>query len=192
MPDMEMSFRLSPQQEEFRDTARKFAREVLVDVALQCESTGEPVSAAVRRQMGELGFLGINIPEEYGGLGVGKVDSLIILEELAKISPASAFPVFESNCGPTQTLLYAAPEWLKKKVLPQVCSGDYMVSVAMSEPDTGTAMTDLTTRAVRKGDKLVINGTKRWCSGAGYSEGYVLYCRLEDKPGGAGVGAVFF
>lgn len=192
MPDTEMSFRLSPQQEEFRDTARKFAREVLADVAVQCERTGAPVSAEVRRQMGKLGFLGVNIPEEYGGLGVGKVDSLIVLEELAKISPASAFPVFESNCGPTQTLLYAAPDWIKKKILPQVCSGDYMVSVAMSEPDTGTAMTDLTTRAVRKGDKLIINGTKRWCSGAGYSEGYVLYCRLEDKPGGAGVGAVFF
>ncbi len=186
-----MDFRLNEQQLEFQQTARRFARERLAEVAKDCERTNMPVPDDVRRQMGDLGFLGVNIPEEYGGLGAGKVDALIVLEELAKVSPAAAFPVFEANCGPAQTLLYHGPDHLKAQVLPRVCSGEMMVSVAMSEPDIGTAMTDLSTRAEIRNDRIVINGVKRWCSGAGHARGYVLYCRLSDKPGAAGVGAVY-
>lgn len=186
-----MDFQLSEQQREFQLAARRFAQQELVAVAKECERTSDPVPDAVRRRMGELGFLGANIPQAYGGLGAGKVDALIVLEELAKVSAAVAFPVFEANCGPAQTLLHFAPEWMKQRVLPKVCSGEMMVSVSMSEPDVGTAMTELKTRAVIKGDRIVINGVKRWCSGAGHAQGYVLYCRLADKPGAAGVGAVY-
>ncbi|MFX5656751.1 acyl-CoA dehydrogenase family protein, partial [Acinetobacter baumannii] len=62
---------------------------------------------------------------------------------------------------------------------------------SMSEPDAGTALTDLRTRAVRQGDTLVLNGQKRWCSGAGHADGYVVYCRLSDEPGARGIGAVY-
>ncbi|WP_298214970.1 acyl-CoA dehydrogenase family protein [Acidocella sp.] len=187
-----MDFQLNARQQEFQLSARRFAQEELPEVARHCERTSEPVPDDVRRRMGELGFLGVNIPEEYGGVGAGKLDALLVLEEFAKISAAVAFPVFEANCGPAQTLLYFAPEWLKKQVLPKVCAGEMMVSVSMSEPDVGTAMTDLTTRAVIKDGRIIINGVKRWCSGAGHAQGYVLYCRLADKPGAAGVGAVYF
>jgi butyryl-CoA dehydrogenase len=186
-----MDFKLNDHQREFQQAARRFAQEELVGVAKACERTSDPVPDAVRQRMGELGFLGVNIPQAYGGVGAGKVDALIVLEELAKVSAAVAFPAFEANCGPAQTLLYFAPEWLKQRVLPKVCSGEMMVSVSMSEPEVGTAMTELKTRAVIKGDRLVINGVKRWCSGAGHAQGYVLYCRLADKPGAAGVGAVY-
>ncbi len=187
-----MDFQLNARQQEFQLSARRFAQEELPEVARYCERTSEPVPDDVRRRMGELGFLGVNIPEEYGGVGAGKLDALLVLEEFAKISAAVAFPVFEANCGPAQTLLYFAPEWLKKQVLPKVCAGEMMVSVSMSEPDVGTAMTDLTTRAVIKDGRIIINGVKRWCSGAGHAQGYVLYCRLADKPGAAGIGAVYF
>ncbi len=66
-----------------------------------------------------------------------------------------------------------------------------MVSASMSEPDVGTAMTELKTRGVIQGDRPVINGVIRRCSGAGHAQGCVLYCRLADKPGAAGVGAVY-
>lgn len=186
-----MDFQLSAQQREFQQAARRFAQEELVEVAKYCERTSEPVPDDVRRRMGALGFLGVNIPQAFGGVGAGKVDALVVLEELAKVSAAVAFPAFEGNCGPAQTLLYFAPEWLKQRVLPRVCSGEMMVSVAMSEPDTGTAMTELKTRAEIRGNRIVINGVKRWCSGAGHAQGYVVYCRLVDKPGAAGVGAVY-
>ena len=186
-----MDFKLNDEQLEFQQAARRFAQQELVAVARECERTAEPVPDATRLRMGELGFLGVDIPREYGGVGAGKVDALIVLEEMAKVSAAVAFPVFEANCGPAQTLLYCAPEPIRRRVLPRVCSGEMMVSVSMSEPEVGTAMTELKTRGVVKGDRIVINGVKRWCSGAGHAQGYVLYCRLADKPGAAGVGAVY-
>lgn len=186
-----MDFDLSDEQLEFQQAARRFAQQELSAVAKECERTAEPVPDATRLRMGELGFLGVNIPREYGGVGAGKVDALIVLEEMAKVSAAVAFPVFEANCGPAQTLLYCAPEPIRRRVLPKVCSGEMMVAVSMSEPEVGTAMTELKTRGVVKGDRIIINGVKRWCSGAGHAQGYVLYCRLADKPGAAGVGAVY-
>ncbi len=186
-----MDFKLTDEQVEIREVARKFAQTELVAVAEYCEETNKSVPDDIRLQMGDLGFLGLNMPVEYGGSDTGKVEALIVVEELAKVSPAVAFPVFEATCGPAQTVLYHGPEWLKKKVLPKVCSGEMMIAVSMSEAEAGTAMTDLTTRAVITGDKIVINGAKRWCSGAGHSQGYVLYCRLADKRGSAGVGAVY-
>ena len=80
---------------------------------------------------------------------------------------------------------------LKQRVIPRVCKGEIMVAVAMSEPDAGTALTDLTTRAKLRKDSVLINGTKRWCSGAGHSDGYVVYCRMSDAPGAKGIGAVY-
>jgi len=72
-----------------------------------------------------------------------------------------------------------------------VCRGDLVVAVAMSEPDAGSALTDLKTTASIAGNEIVINGQKRWSSGSGHSGGYVVYCRMSDAPGAAGIGAVY-
>ena len=66
-----------------------------------------------------------------------------------------------------------------------------MVAVSMSEPGAGTGLTDLKTKAEIKGDKIIINGNKRWCSGAGHSDGYVVYAKMSDAPAAKGIGAVF-
>ena len=65
-----------------------------------------------------------------------------------------------------------------------------ILAVAMSEPEAGSALTDLTTRAVRHGDHWVVKGQKRWCSGAGHADAYMVYCRLSDEPGAKGIGAL--
>ena len=75
-------------------------------------------------------------------------------------------------------------------MIPKVCSGEMVIAVSMSEPNAGTALTDLTTRAEVKGDRVILNGTKRWCSGAGHADAYVVYCRMSDAPGAKGIGAV--
>ena len=69
-------------------------------------------------------------------------------------------------------------------------SGEMIVAVSMSEPGAGTALTDLTTKAVADGDDFVVTGNKRWCSGAGHADAYVVYCRMSDDPGAKGIGAV--
>jgi len=84
-----------------------------------------------------------------------------------------------------------ANESLRQRVVPKVCAGELIVAVSMSEPQAGSALTDLTTRAQVRGNTVVINGTKRWCSGGGHAGGYVVYCRMSDAPGAAGIGAVY-
>lgn len=186
-----MDFRLSETQLALQDTARKFATGELVEVARRLEEEDEPLPLELRRRYGEMGFLGINVSEEYGGLGLSNLDAAVVLEEFAKISIAVAFPVFESNVGPFKIIEHFGQEKLKKEVLPRTVTGEIMVAVSMSEPDAGTALTDLKTRGRIDGDRIILNGQKRWCSGGGHSDGYVVFCRLSDEPGARGIGAVY-
>ena len=186
-----MDFQLTDAQRELRDAARKFARAEMPDVAAYCEETGHPVKSDMLKKLGEMGFLGINIPEKLGGLGLGNLEALLVLEEFAKISSASAFPLFEANVGPVHALVHFASDKLKQEIVPQVCRGEMVLAVSMSEPQAGSALTDLTTKGEIKDGKVTLNGQKRWCSGGGHSDGYLVYCRLSDDPGAKGIGAVF-
>jgi butyryl-CoA dehydrogenase len=186
-----MDFSLTEEQSALQETARKYARERLPPIAAECEESDHPPSAEVVREYASMGFLGINVAEKYGGLGLGNVEALIVIEELAKVSGAVAFPVFESCVGPVRAIEHFASESLRQRVIPAVCRGEAMVAVSMSEPQAGSALTDLTTRGVINGDTVVLNGTKRWCSGGGHADGYVVYCRLSDDPGPKGIGAVY-
>ena len=186
-----MDFQLSLEQSEFRDAARQYADKHMQAVADACEANNEPPSREVREDLAAQGFLGINIAEEYGGLGRSDLDALIVLEQFARKSTAAAFPIFESYVGPIKAIEKSAPEELRQRVLPRVCTGEIQVAICMSEPDAGTAVTDLRTKAVADGDDLVLNGQKRWTSGGGHADGYVVYCRMSDEPGAKGIGAVY-
>jgi butyryl-CoA dehydrogenase len=185
-----MDFRLTAEQEELRYVARTFARAELLAIAAACERDNTPPSHTLVKRYAEMGFLGINVPSELGGLGLGNLEALVVLEEFAKISSAVAFPIFESSVGPVRAIEHFASDALKKRIVPAVCRGDMVVAIGMSEPDAGSALTDLKTRGVVKGDKVVINGTKRWCSGGGHADAYLVYCRLSDDPGPKAIGAV--
>ncbi|OGA42128.1 MAG: butyryl-CoA dehydrogenase [Betaproteobacteria bacterium RIFCSPLOWO2_12_FULL_65_110] len=186
-----MDFALNEDQKLFQDTARRFAQQELPDLARDLEARDESLGDGWMQRYAEMGFFGINVPPDYGGQGMGHLEAVLVLEEFAKISSAVAMPVFEANFGPMAVLVHFAPEELKRRVLPQVCAGKLMVAVSMSEPDAGTALTDLRTRAELRGDRVIVNGTKRWCSGAGHAHGYLLYCRMSEAPGAAGIGAVY-
>lgn len=186
-----MDFRLTDEQLALQAAARKYVRERLVAIARDVERTGQPPSRELVREYAGLGFLGINVPAEHGGLGLGNLEALIVLEEFGKCSSAVAFPVFESCVGPVRAIERFAGDALKSRVVPAVCRGELVVAVSMSEPQAGTALTDLSTRAEVRGERVVISGTKRWCSGGGHADGYVVYCRMSDAPGAAGIGAVY-
>lgn len=186
-----MDFRLTDDQKNLRDAAREFARAELPAIARALEERNEPPSHELIKRYAEMGFLGINVPESLGGLGLGNLEALIVLEEFAKISSAVAFPIFESCVGPVRAIERFGNPALAKKVVPAVCRGDLVVAVSMSEPEAGSALTDLKTRATVHGDKVVVSGTKRWCSGGGHADGYVVYCRMSDDPGAKGIGAVY-
>jgi len=185
-----MDFQLTDEQRELQETARKFARAELPALAREMEEKDYPVPHDMLRTYGEMGFLGVNLPTEYGGLGLGHLEALLVLEEFAKISNAVAFPVFEALVGPVRTIERFGSDEMKARVLPEVIKGEKVVAVSMSEPDAGTALTDLRTRAVADGNGYVVNGYKRWTSGGGHSDYYVTYCRFSDDPGAKGIGAI--
>jgi len=186
-----MEFQLTEEQQQLREAARRYARDKLPEVAEELEKKDVAPSRELVRDFARMGFLGINVPERLGGLGLGNLEALIVLEEFAQISSAVAFPVFESIVGPVRAIERFGDPRLVDEVVPAVCSGEKLVAISMSEPQAGTALTDLKTRAEVKGDTVVINGTKRWCSGGGHADGYVVYCRMSDDPGARGIGAVY-
>ena len=185
-----MDFNLTEQQRALKETAKKFAEKELMEVAREIEENDQPPSREILKRFAELGFLGINLPEKYGGSGLSHFEAVLVLEEIAKISIAVAFPVFESSFGPALAISSFASEELRKEVLPKVCLGDMVIAVSMSEPNAGSALTDLTTKANILEDKLVLNGQKRWCSGAGHADAYVVYSRMSEEKGAKGIGAV--
>jgi butyryl-CoA dehydrogenase len=186
-----MKFTLTDDQRQLQETARNFARQELPAIAAQLERDNVPPSRDLIACYADMGFLGINVPEALGGLGLGNLEALLVLEEFAKISSAIAFPIFESCVGPVRAIEHFGSNALKRRVVPAVCRGEMIVAVSMSEPDAGSALTDLKTRGVVSGDTVVLNGTKRWCSGGGHADGYLVYCRLSDEPGAKSIGAVF-
>lgn len=186
-----MNFQLTPEQRQLQEAARRFAQTELPGLADELEEANEPVPHAMVLRYAELGYLGLNLPRECGGHGMSHLDAVIVLEELAKISPAVAFPVFESCFGPILAIAHFAPEALRRRLVAEVVAGKTVVAVTMSEPEAGSALTELTTRAVADGKHVRLTGTKRWCSGAGHAEGYLVYCRMSDQPGAKGIGAVY-
>tara|TARA_A100001037_G_scaffold148167_1_gene133775 strand:+ start:2369 stop:3529 length:1161 start_codon:yes stop_codon:yes gene_type:complete len=185
-----MEFTLDEQQKALQETAKKFAENELPGKAREIEVNNIPPSKDLLKKYSDLGFLGVNLPTKFGGSGLSHFEAVLVLEEIAKISIAIAFPIFESSFGPALAISHFAPEELKKRILPQVCEGDMVIAVSMSEPEAGSALTDLTTKAEIIGNKVILNGQKRWCSGAGHADAYVVYCRMSEDLGAKGIGAV--
>jgi butyryl-CoA dehydrogenase len=186
-----MDFTLSAEQVALREAVRKYTRERLPTIAQRVEETGVPPSRELIREYAQMGFLGVSVSEALGGLGLSNLDALLVLEEFARISSAVAWPVFESCVGPVRAIERFASEALKGRVVPAICRGEMVVALSMSEPAAGSAVTDLTTRAEHGRGGIILNGTKRWCSGGGHADGYVVYCRMSEEPGAKGIGAVF-
>ncbi|MEX1236256.1 MAG: acyl-CoA dehydrogenase family protein [Roseovarius sp.] len=186
-----MDFNLSDDQRQLQQTARRFAQSELPELANETDDTGHPVNADWMARYADLGVLGINTREEHGGMGLPHLDALLVMEEFAKVSVGVAFPVFETSAGPVRIVEALGHPDLAARVVPASVEGKMMVAICMSEPGAGTALTDLRTTARIDGDHIVLNGTKRWCSGAGHSQGYVVFARFDGVQGAKGIGAVF-
>ncbi len=186
-----MDFQLSEVQKELRESVRRYASERLLPIAEEIERSGKPPSSELVREFADMGYLGINISQSLGGQGLGNLEALLVLEELGRVSSAIAFPVFESCVGPVRAIERFGDPSLVETVVPAVCAGEKMIAIAMSEPQAGSALTDLKTSAAIDGDRVTISGTKRWCSGGGHADGYLVYCKFNDEPGAKSIGAVY-
>ena len=180
-----LDFGLTAEQLELRSEARRIAREVYAPRAAEWDASAEHLPEAERRRLAQLDLLAITLPAEYGGGGRPLLDALIVIEEIAKASQLAAFPIFEASTGPARVVELYGTEAQRSEHLPPVARGEKTIAVAISEPDAGSAATDLQIRAELQGSEVVLNGTKRWCSGAGKAEQYLVYARFA-----AGIGAV--
>ena len=178
------------EQLELKALTSRVAAERYRDKAREWDDANTPLPHAERRLLAELGLMGLTLPVEYGGGGRPLMDALIVIEELAKASPVAAYPVFEACTGPARAISLLGSSALQAKVLPSVVSGETMISICISEPDAGSAATDATTTGSIVGDEVVLNGMKRWCSGAGHAEMYMVYARFSATGGSRGIGAI--
>ncbi len=183
-------FELSDEQQELRKLARKVARDQYAPLAREMDQNRSHLPVEERRKIADLGLLALPLPEEYGGGGRPLIDALIVQEEFARANPLAAWPIFEASAGPARVIHLFGTEAQKARFLPPVAAGEKTIAICISEPDAGSAATDVSTRARIDGDEVIINGSKRWCSGAGISEQYLVYVRFGDTPGGKGMGAV--
>jgi len=190
--DRRLDFGLTDDQLELRALAREVAQDVYEPKAAQWDLSGEHLPDSERLRLAGLDLLGITLPEEHGG-GGGRplLDALIVIEEIAKCCQLAAFPIFEASTGPARVIDLFGSEEQKARLLPPVVRGEKTIAVAISEPDAGSAATDMKLRARFVGDRIELNGYKRWCSGAGQAEQYLVYARFDEGgTGSSGIGAV--
>jgi len=182
-----MNFQLTPEQEAFRDAVRGFAERHLRDGALaRAHAPEHPWDVA--RLMAEQGLLGIVIPEKDGGQGGTLMDAVIAIETVAQVCPRSADVVQAGNFGAIRVLAEYGTDDQKKRYLARLLSGEGVICVGMTEPEAGSAVTDLKTTATPDGDGFRVSGEKVFTTHASYADVMVTYVRYG--PGVGGIGSV--
>ncbi len=171
----------------FQDSVRKFAQRELAEGAAE-RARESHLPWDIARKMGEMGLLGITLPEEHGGAGGTLVDAILAIQAVAEVCPRSGDVIQAGNFGPFRTFAeYATPEQ-KARYLPDLLSGKAAISLGMTEPGAGSAVTELTTSATEDGDHYVINGTKIFGTHSAEANLFLVYVRFG--PGVGGIGSV--
>jgi alkylation response protein AidB-like acyl-CoA dehydrogenase len=182
-----MHFELNEQQQAFKDSVSRFAQRELAEGAVQRARSGEyPWDVAAR--FAEMGLLGITVPQSAGGVGGTLTDAIIAIQAVAAVCPRSADVVQAGNFGAIRTFTeYASDEQLQR-FLPPLLAGKSIMSVGMSEPQAGSAVTELQTSAQEDGDHYLINGSKVFGTNSSDAGVFLVYVRFG--PGTAGIGSV--
>ena len=179
---------LSDEQRQFVQTVRDLAQSEFRARALQYIDGTFPWENL--RQLAELGVLGMAVPEEYGGLGLPVLDTALVLEEIAKVCYVTAMAVLGEVGVQTRIIAAYAPEPIKQRILPAVVSGDCLLAICMTEPDAGTDVANYRTNVDHVGNRLRLNGVKTLISRAEEAGMFVVFTRIDKKPGREGIGCV--
>ncbi len=142
------------------------------------------------RKLAKLGVLGMAVPEEYGGMGLPVFDTALILEEIAKVDYVTAMAVLGEAGVQTRVIATYAPEDIKRRILPKVCTAECILAICMTEPHAGTDVANYKTNTVVKNDRVILNGTKTLISRAAEAGMFVVFTRIDGKPGREGIGCV--
>ena len=176
-----MQFHLTPDQEALRDKARALARTKMAPRAAEIDRT-EAYPWDHVATLREAGFLGMTIPRELGGQGRSYLDAVLVIEEMSKACGPSGRIVVETNMGAIGAILKYGTEAQKKLAADLVLAGD-KPAICITEPDVGSAATEMTTRADKRGPVYVLNGKKHWITGGGVSLLHLIFARVFDEHG---------
>ncbi len=182
-----MDFELSEEHQAFVQSVRRFAHDKLAAGALErAHSPQYPWQVA--RQLAEQGLLGIAFPEADGGQGGTLMHAVLAIQEVALACPKSADIVQAGNFGPIRTFVEYASAEQKERFLPDLLAGAKLIALGMTEPEAGSAVTELKASARAEGDGVVINGTKIFSTHSPHADLFLIYVRFG--PGVGGIGSV--
>jgi alkylation response protein AidB-like acyl-CoA dehydrogenase len=182
-----MRFDLSPDQKKLQAAAREMARGHVAARAAEVDRTEEYPWDTVQN-LKEAGFFGMTIPKEYGGRGLTYLDAVLVIEEMAKCCGITGRIVVEANMGAIGAVMKYGTEPQKRLAAGMVLSGD-KPAICITEPEAGSAASEMRTRADRRGDEYIINGRKHWITGGGVSRLHLVFARVHDETGEAlGIG----
>jgi len=181
-----MMFQLTSEQIQIQDTARKLAQGAIKSRAAEVDRSEEYPWDNVKL-LTEAGFMGMAIPKEHGGLGLSYLDVVLVVEEMAKACGVTARIVVEGNMGAIGAICaYGSPKQIAR-IAPLVLAGD-KPAICITEPGSGSAATDMTTVAVKQGNKYTLNGTKHWITGGGVSKAHLIFAQVEENGKRLGIG----
>ena len=182
------SFRLTDDQEQLRDTIRKFAAREIAPHVMEWDEASE-FPAAVVKQLGELGLMGIIVPEEYGGSGLGYAEYMLAIEELSAVDGSIGIILASHNSLGTNHIYVAGNEQQRRRYLPKLASGEWLSAWGLTEPGSGSDAAGARTSAVRKGDDWVLNGNKIFITNGHYADVAVVIAVTDKTAGTHGLSA---
>jgi len=182
-----VDFRLTEEQEFIKQAARDFAQKEIKPGAGERDEKAE-FPADIVKSMGELGFMGIAIPEEYGGAGTSNLSYVLALEEISKADAGVGVIMSVNNSLCCDPIYHFGNDDLKKRYLTRLASGEQLGAYALTEPGAGSDAGSLTTTAVKDGDEYVLNGTKAFITNGDSCDLLVTYAKTDpDAPSGKGI-----
>jgi alkylation response protein AidB-like acyl-CoA dehydrogenase len=173
---------LSPEQKQIADVASKFAEEKIATQVQQIEAKNWDVSRKLMRELGDLGLLGIDVPEQYGGLDMDKITSALVSQNLSASGSFSVTFSAHVTIGTLPLVWYGTPEQ-KEKYLPRLASGEWIAAYALSESSAGSDAMNIGTRATLTpdGKHYLLNGEKMWISNAGMASLFTIFAKIDGE-----------
>lgn len=172
--------------ESIREMARDFAEKTLAPIAAEIDKS-EHFPEEVAMQMAELGFYGLKIPEEYGGLGLDMRSYVCVMEEVAKKCAVATLYISSANSLSTAPIVISGTPEQKEKYLPGVVSGESHIAFGLTEPNAGSDAASLTTKAVEDGDDYILNGRKTFITFAPLADQAIIYAKTSPEKGAKGI-----